>query len=127
MNEKERAAGLPPTASYRYADEVGRRLFVAGQVPHDAERNLVGAADVRLQTRRCLENLFAVVDVHGFSRSDIHRVTVYVVGEQRALLDAWDEVVAGFDGEVPPSTLLGVNLLGYPGQLVEVDAEVARR
>ncbi len=127
MNDKELAAGLPRTASYRYADEVGQRLFVAGQVPHDADRNLVGPGDVRVQTRRCLDNLFTLVDLHGFSRWDIHRITVYVVGEHQNLLDAWADVVAGFDGEVPPATLLGVNHLGHPGQLVEVDAEVARR
>lgn len=35
MNEHEIAAGLPPTPHYRYADHVGDRLFIAGQVPHD--------------------------------------------------------------------------------------------
>jgi hypothetical protein len=35
---------------------------------------------------------------------------------------AWNEVVGGFGDHDPPSTLLGVAALGYPGQLVEVVA-----
>ena len=42
MNDGEIAAGLPQTSNYRYADRVGGRLFVAGQVPVDADRNVVG-------------------------------------------------------------------------------------
>jgi hypothetical protein len=32
VNEREIAAGLAETPGYRHADEVGDRLFVAGQV-----------------------------------------------------------------------------------------------
>ncbi len=37
---------------------------------------------------------------------------------------AWTEIRAAF-GEMPPATLLGVTVLGYPDQLVEVDAVAA--
>ncbi|MGD9704599.1 MAG: DUF429 domain-containing protein [Acidimicrobiia bacterium] len=126
MNEVERAAGLAPTASYRYADVVGDRLYLAGQVPLDADGALSGAGDVRAQTQQCLANLFAIVGAHGFARDDIHHLTIYVVGPHRNLLDAWAEVTAGFASNVPPATLLGVNLLGYRNQLVEIDARVER-
>ncbi len=33
MNEVELQAGLPVTPQYRYAQRVGKQLFVAGQVP----------------------------------------------------------------------------------------------
>jgi enamine deaminase RidA (YjgF/YER057c/UK114 family) len=126
MNEDEIAAGLAPTPNYRYADRVGDRLLLAGQVPLDAIGGLVGERDVRAQVRQCAANLFAVVALHGFGREDIHQLTVYVVGAQHVLQDAWAAVTECFDGNVPPATLLGVNLLGYVGQLVELDARVER-
>lgn len=126
MNEREIAAGLASTPSYRYADRVGDHLHLAGQVPLDAAGLLVGAGDAQAQVRQCAKNLFTVVEAHGFGREDIHQLKVYVVGEQHVLHDAWVAVVECFDGNVPPATLLGVNLLGYAGQLIELDAHVSR-
>lgn len=127
MNEQEMRAGLPATASYRYADVQEPELFVAGQMPLDADGALVGDGDPAAQAVRCLDNLRTLVGVHGFQVTDIRRLIIYVVGEHPALLDAWGAVTAWFDGDVPPATLLGVNLLGRRGQLVEVDATIVRR
>lgn len=119
------AAGLAPTPGYRYAERSGSQLFVAGQVPLDDSGALVGAGEPAEQATRCLENLRTLVEVHGRTMSDVRRLTIYVVGPQQHLLDAWGAVVDWFGGEVPPATLLGVNLLGYTDQLVEIDATVA--
>lgn len=127
MNESEQAAGLAETANYRYADEVGTRLYVAGQVPRDANGALIGRDDPAAQARACLRNLDLLVAHRGFSRQDIHRLTIYVVGPQQHLRDAWGAVTEHFGGDVPPATLLGVALLGYVDQLVEIDAEIDRR
>ena len=126
MNEAELAAGLPATPQYQYAQRVGNQLFVAGQVPHDAQGRLVGPGDPSAQTVQCLSNLSAVMSVHGFSTSDIRQLVVYVVGEQDNLSAAWKVVTGYFDGRVPPATLLGVARLGYLGQLVEVGATVIK-
>lgn len=125
MNDAEYEAGLAVTPSYRYADVVGTQLFVAGQVPLDTSGSLLGPDDPTHQASACLDNLATLVSVHGFSTSDIHRLTVYVVGEHQNLLDAWGSVVTWFKDDVPPATLLGVNLLGHTGQLVEIDAVIA--
>jgi enamine deaminase RidA (YjgF/YER057c/UK114 family) len=126
MNERELAAGLAPTSDYRYADVVGNRLFVAGQVPMDSERRLVGEGDVGAQTQQCLDNLLTLVALHGFAREHIHQLTIYVVGPHQNLIDAWRHVTTYFDEHVPPATLLGVTELGHLGQLVEIDAHVER-
>ena len=48
-------------------------------------------------------------------------MTIYVVGEERAdLVRVWN-VVSPLLGRVP-NTLLGVSFLGYPDQLVEIEA-----
>ena len=127
INESEVGAGLAQTSNYRYADRVGNRLFVAGQVPRDAGANVIGHGDPAAQARQCLTNLSTLIAHHGFSTDDIHHLTVYVVGPQQSLRDAWAEVASWFGHNVPPATLLGVALLGYTDQLVEIDAVVERR
>lgn len=126
MNEAELAAGLPATPHYRYAQRVGNQLFLAGQVPNDAQGQIIGADDPFVQTKQCLSNLFAVMKAHGFAAADIRRLVIYVVGEQASLSAAWQAVTECFNKDVPPATLLGVARLGYAGQLVEVDATVVK-
>ena len=126
MNEGELSAGLAQTSNYRYADRVGGRLFIAGQVPRDPSANLVAPSDPVAQTRQCLDNLFTLITHHGFSKDDIHLLTVYVVGPHSNLIDAWGEVTSYFQNNVPPATLLGVTFLGYRDQVVEIDAVVER-
>ena len=126
MNEIETVAGMAPTPSYRYADVVGNRLFLAGQVPLDEHGRLIGFDDVGAQTRQCLTNLCQVVTLHGFAVTDIHQLAIHVVGPQPHLTAAWREVATWFSSNVPPATLLGSNVLGYVNQLVEIDARVER-
>jgi enamine deaminase RidA (YjgF/YER057c/UK114 family) len=126
MNEPEIAAGLSPTPGYRYADRVGDRLFVAGQVPHDGHRNLVGRHEPDRQALQCLDNLQTLIATHSFERSDIRQLQIYVVGTSDDLSAAWSAVASWFDHDVPPATLLGVARLGYLDQLVEIDATVMR-
>jgi enamine deaminase RidA (YjgF/YER057c/UK114 family) len=126
MNEAELAAGLAPTPNYRYADVLGDRMFVAGQVPMDGSGELVGEGDVGVQAERCLTNLFLLLETHHFVPDDIHHLTVYVVGPHANLQGAWAAIDRRFDSNVPPATLLGVQCLGYASQLVEVDARIER-
>ena len=126
MNEAELAAGLPATPQYQYAQRVGNQLFVAGQVPHDTQGRLIGPDDPYAQASQCLNNLSAVMAVHGFSTSDVRQLIIYVVGEHTNLSAAWKAVTEFFKAQVPPATLLGVARLGYAGQLVEVAATVLK-
>ena len=125
-NEREEAAGLAPTPGYRYAEVVGRELFVAGQVPRDREGNVVEPGNARRQARQCLANLMTLLEVHGFEAGHVRHLRIYVVGGENALHDAWTGVTEWFEDDVPPATLLGVNELGYRGQVVEVEASVVR-
>lgn len=126
MNEAEIASGLPSTPHYQYAHLVGSQLFVAGQVPQAADGSIVEPGDPCAQALQCLANLSKVLAVHGFAALDIRRLVVYVVGEQADLSAAWGAVSEYFGGQVPPATLLGVARLGYPEQVVEIDATVVK-
>ncbi|MEM9565473.1 MAG: RidA family protein [Actinomycetota bacterium] len=124
MNAAELQAGLVQSPGYRYAERVGQQLFVAGQVPLDGDGDLVGPDDPAAQAVACLENLRTLLGVHGCSVADVRQLTIHVVGPHQHLLDAWAAVRDWFDGSVPPATLLGAHLLGFGGQLVEIDATV---
>lgn len=126
MNEAELNAGLSATPQYRYADRLGDRLFVAGQVPLDSHGHLVGPQDPGAQALQCLRNLERLLAVHEFQVNDIRQLVVYVIGDQASLSAAWSAVADWFGGQVPPATLLGVAALGYVGQLVEIDATVIK-
>lgn len=126
MNDEEVQAGLAATPSYRYAEVEGDQLFVAGQVPQDSTGGLVGIGDPKAQAAACLDNLRTLLSVHDFALADIRQLVIYVVGEHQNLLDAWEAVTDWFQADVPPATLLGVNLLGYSDQLVEVDATIVK-
>lgn len=125
MNEREMAAGLAATSSYRYADRLGETLFVAGQVPLDSGGVMVGLGNAGVQAVQCLTNLDTIIEVHGFARGDIRRLTIYVAGDHGDLLETWDAVTGWFNRNVPPATLVGVMLLGHIDQMVEIDAAIA--
>ncbi len=79
------------------------------------------------QAAAVMANLAIALEEAGCSLSDVLKSTVYVASADRAdLVAAWDVVRASFGDHDAPSTLLGVAVLGYPGQLVEVEA-VAQR
>jgi enamine deaminase RidA (YjgF/YER057c/UK114 family) len=54
------------------------------------------------------------------------KTTVFVASTESAdLATAWREVEQVFGSDGPPSTLLGVTVLGWPDQLFEIEAVAA--
>lgn len=123
-----RSARLFPGVPYAYAAKVHQPdlIFTAGACPLDELGEVVGAADVAAQMRQALANLKTALAESGAATEDVLKTTVYVASSDRGdLVTAWDEVAAFFGGHDVPSTLLGVAVLGYPGQLVEIEAVAA--
>jgi enamine deaminase RidA (YjgF/YER057c/UK114 family) len=122
--ERSNAPGLsdPPGYSHVVVASGSRLVTTAGAVPLDATGNLVGPGDHLAQTRQTLENLSLALEAAGATPRDVVKTTVYVVAQDRADLSAvWGAVQeSGVAGAA--STLLGVSLLGYEGQLVEIEA-----
>ena len=68
-----------------------------------------------------MDNLRAASEQNGASLGDIVKATIYVVGRERAdLVRAWTVAEPHLDRA--PTTLLGISFLGYPDQLVEIEA-----
>lgn len=108
-------------APYEYSRTSNGLVFAAGACPLDAEGNVVAPGDREAQAAAAAGNLLAALAEAGTGPESLLKTTVYVVaGERSDLVRVWD-VVAERLGRAP-STLLGVSFLGYPEQLVEIEA-----
>ncbi len=120
-----RADALYPEAPYAYAAiaEPGRLIFTAGACPIDGNGDVVGADDYQAQARHAMANLVTALAAAGASLTDVVKTTVYVASADRGdLYSVWQVVRAAFGDHDAPSTLLGVTVLGWTGQLVEIEA-----
>jgi len=120
-----RSARLFPGAPYAYAAKANQPglIFTAGACPLDGRGQVIAPGDVGAQMRQALANLRTALEESGAALGDVLKTTVYVAsGDREDLVAAWAEVAGFFGDHDAPSTLLGVSVLGYPGQLVEIEA-----
>jgi enamine deaminase RidA (YjgF/YER057c/UK114 family) len=123
-----RLASRVPCAYAAVAHDVSRLVFTAAVCPLDASGVIVAVGDVVGQAERVMTNLRAALRASGADLPDVVKTTVYVASQRREdLLAAWEVVSRHFGDHDAPSTLLGVAVLGYRDQLVEVEAVAALR
>jgi len=120
-----RSDSLYEGVPYAYASVAprGSLIFTAGACPLDDQGKVVGPGDVQAQASLAVANLATALAETGATLGDVLKTTVFVASAERAdLVTAWDVVRAAFGDHDAPSTLLGVAVLGYPDQLVEIEA-----
>lgn len=121
-----RSAELYQGVPYAYASTVparARLAFLAGACPLDRDGATVAVGDVAGQAAQCVENLRVALRDVGASLTDVASTRVLVASTDQAdLVAAWRVVRAAFGEHDVPSTLMGVTVLGYDHQLVEVEA-----
>jgi enamine deaminase RidA (YjgF/YER057c/UK114 family) len=131
-----RSSTLSDIVQYAYASTVAadaRLVFLAGACPLNADGIVAAAGDYAGQAAKAFENMEVALAEAGATLTDVASTRVLVASTDRAdLVEAWDVVRKAFGAHDAPSTLLGVTVLGYEGQLVEIEATavvsgVARR
>jgi enamine deaminase RidA (YjgF/YER057c/UK114 family) len=124
-----RSDELATTPGYAYASSVApgsRLIHLAGACPLEEDGSIAAAGDYLAQAAKCVENLVGALRAAGATLSDVAYTRVLVASSDRDDLGAvWDIVHAAFAEHEVPSTLFGVTVLGYPGQLVEIEAVAA--
>lgn len=122
--ELVRAPDLSQDVPYAYAARAtGDLVLTAGACPLDDAGEIVHPGDPAAQAEQVMRNLRIALAAAGCTFADVAKTTVYVASSDRSdLVAAWRVVSAAFGDHDAPSTLLGVAVLGYPGQLVEVEA-----
>jgi len=99
-------------------DRAGNVVYTSGLLPFDKEGNLIGADNVRAQTRAVLENIKSVLEAAGGSLSDVAVSMIFL----RDLKDfqAMNEVYGEYFKKDPPARwCIGCELV-KPEFLVEI-------
>lgn len=126
-----RSSSLSDTAEYAYAATApadARLIFLAGSCPLNEDGSTASLGDYAAQAARCIENMNTALSEAGASIEDVISTRVLVASTKQAdLVTAWEVVRDAFGEHDAPSTLLGVTVLGYDDQLVEVEAIAAVR
>jgi len=126
-----RSNALSDAAEYAYAATApadARLIFLAGSCPLLEDGTTAAIGDYRGQAATCIANMKTALAAAGASIEDVVSTRVLVASTQRAdLVAAWEVVRDAFGHHDVPSTLIGVTVLGYDHQLVEVEAIAAVR
>ncbi|WP_150239944.1 RidA family protein [Nocardiopsis quinghaiensis] len=121
-----RSQSLTGAVDYAYAataQSPARVVWTAGACPLDTEGRTVAVGDYAGQAEQVMRNLRTALNDAGADLTDVVRTTVYVASTRREdLVRAWKVVRAHMGVHDAPGTLLGVTVLGYEDQLVEVEA-----
>lgn len=99
----------------------GRLLFCSGQIPLDpATGEIVGGGDVRVEAKRVMDNLAAVLAAGGASFASVVKTTIYLTN--LANFAAVNEVYGSYFSGAPPARAT-VQVAALPrGVQVEIDA-----
>jgi len=102
----------------------GTHIFISGQTGLDAGFQLVGEGDLGAQTEQALRNLGHALAAAGASVADLTSLRIYVLDYRAESMAAVGGPLSSFLGSHPPpaQTLIGVQALGMPGLLVEIEA-----
>ncbi|UIN31839.1 RidA family protein [Microbacterium binotii] len=124
-----RAEQLSDVAEYAYAATAPagtRFIFLAGACPLADDGSTVAIGDYAGQASRCVETLTAALAAAGAALRDVVSTRVLVASARQSdLVAAWEVVRDAFGDHDAPSTLMGVTVLGYDDQLVEIEAIAA--
>ena len=124
-----RSTALSDVAQYAYAATApaqSRLIFLAGACPLNEDGSTAAVGDYAGQAAKALENMRIALADAGASLEDVISTRVLVASARpEDLVAAWQVVRDGFGDHDVPSTLMGVTVLGYRDQLVEIEAVAA--
>jgi enamine deaminase RidA (YjgF/YER057c/UK114 family) len=124
-----RSTALSDVAQYAYAATApaqSRLIFLAGACPLNEDGSTAAIGDYAGQAAKALENMRIALADAGASLEDVISTRVLVASARREdLVAAWQVVRDCFGDHDVPSTLMGVTVLGYRDQLVEIEAVAA--
>lgn len=114
-------AGHHATPGYMHAWRAsGEFLFISGQVPLDADRNIVGPGDFETQAHQVFHNIERVLKDVGADFSNIVRYTGFLTSH--AFVDDYRRIRLMYVTEpFPANTVVVVTGLANPHYLLEVE------
>ena len=108
-----------PIGPYSQAIQLNNLIFASGQVAIDPETGNLINGDVKIQTKRVLENLRAVLEEAGASLDTVVKTTIYL--KQMDDFEVVNEIYAGyFNRSLPARSTIEVARLPKD-VLIEID------
>jgi enamine deaminase RidA (YjgF/YER057c/UK114 family) len=124
-----RSSSLSDVAEYAYAATApaeARLIFLAGACPLNEDGSTAAVGDYAGQAAKAVENMRTALAESGATLDDVISTRVLVASTRQAdLVTAWQVVRDAFGDHDVPSTLMGVTVLGYRDQLVEIEGVAA--
>lgn len=109
-----------PIGPFAQAVRTGSTLYCSGQIASDPKTGELVPGDVAAQTRRILDNLFAVLGANSLGASNVVKTSVFLV--DMADFAAMNEIYASYFGSHTPARTT-IAVAGLPrGARIEIDA-----
>lgn len=117
-------ASLPKPTGYSHVAEItgGRIVYISGQIPVDANGNVVGAGDLRAQTMQVFANLRSALEAVGADFTSVVKLGFFLIDMSQIAIvrEVRDQFL---DPNNPPaSTAVQVSGLVRKEFQVEIDA-----
>jgi enamine deaminase RidA (YjgF/YER057c/UK114 family) len=111
-----------PLQPYTPVIRVGSTVYVAGQVPLDEHRNLVGLGDPSAQAEQCWKNIKLCLESAGASVSDIVKVVIFFADLQHVKHEVEVRRRLFPEGRYPVASIFQAARVGSnEGVLMEID------
>jgi 2-iminobutanoate/2-iminopropanoate deaminase len=108
-----------PKPHFTTAKRAGDFIFVSGQLPFDANMNIVGSS-IEEQTRVCIENISQALEKIGSSLIMVVKNTVWLTNPED--FAAFNSTYAQYFRENPPARATVGAVLMVPGARIEIEA-----
>lgn len=104
---------------------VGKHIFISGQVAWDEQRNIIGKNDLQLQAQKAVDNLSLALNVAGGTLNDVVMLRIYIVNYQAEHAPIISEILKkNFNqNNLPASTWVSVQGLANEHFMIEIEAQ----
>jgi enamine deaminase RidA (YjgF/YER057c/UK114 family) len=123
INKDAKSLSMPWEKEYGYSQavKVGDTIYLAGQVSHDDEGNVLGEGDMEVQMRAAYHNVEKVLAQYGASMENVIDEILFVTDMDAAFgarVKMKQEVFSG--SPVLASTIVQIQRLAFPQLMIEI-------
>lgn len=122
IGKETKTLNMPWEREYGYAQavKVGDTIYIAGQVSHDADGNIVGVGEMETQMRQSYANVAKLLKEYDAGMENIVEEVLYVT-DMEAAFPARVNCKDIFDGfPAVASTIVQIERLAFPEFLIEI-------